>query len=300
LSQSWFVDERADPEKATRAAAKYLKSLRDYFDGDWNLALASYNAGPGRIQRATQRARTLDYWTLTATSRYLPRETCDYVPMIMAATLIAKNPALYGFADGGSNPLAYERVSVPNALDLKIIAEWGGFTVEELRELNPELRRTTTPDRDHDLKVPIGTAVTIQKHLESADALFVHFDFHSVRRGESLATIARRYKVSQAELRQANDLSVSARVKAGQSLMIPQHQAAGLPTATARVASRSTASVASAAPVRTSSPLTYRVQRGDTLFSIARRFDTTVDSIKQLNRLRTSSISVGDRLTVKR
>lgn len=300
LSQNWFVDERADPEKATRAAAKYLKSLRDYFDGDWNLALASYNAGPGRIQRATQRARTTDYWSLTQTSRFLPRETCDYVPMIMAATLIAKNPALYGFDDTGANPLAFERVSVPNALDLKIIAEWGGFTVEELRELNPELRRTTTPDRDHALKVPIGTAATIQKQLASADPLFVHFEFHSVRRGESLATIARRYRVSLAELRQANDLSVKARVKAGQTLMIPQRQAAGLPTATARVAARSTTTVASAAPTRTSSPTTYRVQRGDTLFSIARRFDTTVEAIKQLNRLRGSAISIGDRLTVRR
>ena len=125
LHQNWFVDERADPEKATRAAAQYLKTLRDSFDGDWNLALASYNAGPGRIQRATERARTTNYWDLTATSRYLPRETCDYVPMIMAATLIAKNPALYGFDDSGGNPLSFERVSVPNALDLKIISRMG-------------------------------------------------------------------------------------------------------------------------------------------------------------------------------
>ncbi|MEO8484686.1 MAG: LysM peptidoglycan-binding domain-containing protein [Acidobacteriota bacterium] len=300
LRQNWFVDERADTEKATRAAAKYLKSLRDYFDGDWNLALASYNAGPGRIQRATQRARTTDYWNLTATPRFLPRETRDYVPMIMAATLIAKNPGLYGFDDSGSNPLAFENVSVPNALDLKIIAEWGGFTVEELRELNPELRRTTTPDRVHELKVPIGTAATIQKQLESADPLFVHFEFHQVRRGETLAIIARKYRVAQAELRQANDLGATARVKAGQSLMIPQRQASGLPTATARVVARSAPSVASAAPTRTSSSMTYRVQRGDTLFSIARRFDTTVDTIKQLNRLRNNSISIGDRLTVKR
>jgi membrane-bound lytic murein transglycosylase D len=300
LSQNWFVDERADPEKATRAAAKYLKSLRDYFDGDWNLALASYNAGPGRIQRATQRAHTTDYWTLTSTAGFLPRETRDYVPMIMAATLIAKNPSLYGFDDTGANPLAFEHVSVPNALDLKIIAEWGGFTVEELRELNPELRRTTTPDRVHDLKVPVGTAATIQKQLASAEPLFVHFEFHSVRRGESLTTIARRYHVSLAELRQANDLSAKARVKAGQSLMIPQRPAAGLPSATARAVSRSTTSLASAAPVRSSSPTTYRVQRGDTLFSIARRFDTTVETIKQLNRLRGNLISIGDRLTVRR
>ena len=100
LDQTWFVDERSDPEKATRAAAQYLKTLHKMFDGDWNLALASYNAGPGRLQGAIRRAKTSDYWKMTPTTRYLPRETREYVPMIMAAIIIAKNPALYGFEVG--------------------------------------------------------------------------------------------------------------------------------------------------------------------------------------------------------
>ncbi|MEO7190821.1 MAG: LysM peptidoglycan-binding domain-containing protein [Vicinamibacterales bacterium] len=290
LRQNWFVDERSDPEKATRAAAQYLKTLRNFFDGDWSMALASYNAGPGRIQRAAQKARTGDYWTLTATSAYLPRETREYVPMIMAAMLIAENPSLYGFNVQPANPLAYERVTVPDALDLKILAEWSGVTVEDLREMNPELRRMTTPDRSHELKVPIGTGTTIEQRLTSAQPLFVKFNFHTARKGETLAAIARRYRVSVAELREANDLGARASVRANQELRIPQRPASGLPSAPTRVAS--------AAP-RPAAPVTYRVQRGDTLFSIARRFETTVAVIKQLNRLRSNSISVGDRLTLR-
>jgi membrane-bound lytic murein transglycosylase D len=302
LEQDWFIDERSDPEKATRAAAQYLKTLHDMFDGDWNLALASYNAGPGRIQRAIQRSHLSDYWSLTASTRYLPRETRDYVPMIMAAMLIGANPSLYGFDVESAEPLAYERVSVPNALDLKVIAEWIGISVDELRELNPELRRTTTPARDHDLKVPLGTAATVRTKLETADPQFARFAFHTVRRGETLASIARKYRITQSELRQANDLTARSRVRVSQTLMIPQRTANALPTTAAARPVRSSTVVraSSAAPhAAGSGPLTYRVQRGDTLFSIARQFDTTVDLLKRLNGLRTDRIATGARLTVR-
>lgn len=285
LKQTWFIDERSDPEKATRAAARYLKVLARMFRGDWNLALASYNAGPGRVQRAIQRSGIDDYWRLTASTRFLPRETREYVPMIMASILIARNPALYGFQVGAVAPFAYEQVEVPGAIDLKIVAEWSGITVEELRTLNPELRRTTTPATPHQLKVPVGTATTIERSLASASDLLVHFNFHTVKRGETLTSIARRYRVSTEELRAANDLPVRARVRVSQELMIPQRPARALPTPVTRpAAARAT---------------TYRVQRGDTLYGIARRFDTTVDAIKRLNRLRSNTINIGDRLTVR-
>lgn len=299
LKQNWFVDERSDPEKATRAAAKYLKALGRMFDGDWNLALASYNAGPGRVQRAIRQSGQRDFWRLTSSTRYLPRETRDYVPMIMAAILIARNPQLYGLEVGIVAPFAYERVSVPNALDLKILAEWSGVTVEELRALNPELRRTTTPLGAHELKVPVGTAATIERHLASADPLFVHFTFHTVKRGETLSTIARRHRVSLAELRQANELTARSRIRPNQTLMIPQRPAPGLPTAITRTASAAPASPVAAPPSSPGSDATYRVQRGDTLYGIARRFETTVDSIKRLNRLVSNRINIGDRLTVR-
>jgi membrane-bound lytic murein transglycosylase D len=131
--------------------------------------------------------------------------------MIMAAIVIARNPQLYGFEVSAGDPLAYERVTVPNALDLKIIAEWIGTSVDELRELNPELRRTTTPMADHELKVPVGTAATITSRLSAGDVPFVRFNIHTVKRGETLASIARKYKVTQNELRAANDLSSAPR-----------------------------------------------------------------------------------------
>ena len=291
LKTTWFVDERSDPEKSTLAAAQYLKALNQMFDGDWHFALASYNAGPGRLMRAARQSRKSDYWDITATSRYLPRETREYVPMILAAIIIAKNPTLYGFDVAAPPPLAFETVHVPNSLDLKFIAEWADVPIEHIQELNPVLRRTTTPMGGHDVKVPMGTAATIRERLTTAEPLYRAFKFHEVKSRETLTSVARKYGVSVAELRTANELSSKAKVRRGQVLSIPQRTATALPSAnrTARPANAS----ASAA-------VTYRVRQGDTLSSIARQFDTTVDSLKRLNRLSSDRISVGLRLTVKR
>jgi len=297
LDQTWFLDERSDPEKATRAAAQYLKSLHKFFDGDWHMALASYNAGPGRLQRASRQARTSDYWTITDSARYLPRETREYVPMIMAAILIARNPDLYGFEITSLAPLAYETVRVPNALDLKYIAEWASVPVEELRELNPELRRTTTPMADHALKVPVGTAATIESKLASASDLYVRFQVHTVKRGETIKTIARKYHVREVDLRSANDLGRRDVVRLTQELRIPERPAAGLPSPPASTRS---ANVTAARSTPSVGPATYRVQRGDTLLSIARQFRMTVNDLKRLNQLRNDRINIGDRLTVRR
>ncbi|HET9372680.1 MAG TPA: LysM peptidoglycan-binding domain-containing protein [Vicinamibacterales bacterium] len=291
LQQNWFLDERADPEKATRAAAQYLKSLNNFF-GDWHLALASYNAGPGRVQRAMRLSRRSDYWELTATSRYLPRETREYVPMILAAVIIARNPTLYGFELGAPTPISYERVTVPGALDLRIIAEWASVEVEQIQALNPELRRTTTPTGSHELKVPYGTAATVQAKLDAADpGLFVKFDFHTVKRGETAAGIARKYGIKTADLLAANQLKTT-RLRANTVLTIPSRATSALPAAPKPTASAPSSSASTA--------LTYRVRRGDTLFSIARQFDTTVATLKQLNSLSSDRINPGDRLTVRR
>jgi membrane-bound lytic murein transglycosylase D len=157
LQQDWYIDERSDPEKATVAAAKYFKTLYRMFD-DWHLAMASYNGGPGRMQRAIKASRRNDFWSLTATSRYLPRETREYVPMILAAVIIAKNPAKYGFDVPPPAAPATETVEVPAAVDLRRVAEWASVPVEEIQRLNPELRRWTTPIRgdDYALTVPAG------------------------------------------------------------------------------------------------------------------------------------------------
>jgi peptidoglycan lytic transglycosylase D len=299
LDHTWFVDERADPEKATRAAAQYLKTLSRMFDGDWYFALASYNAGPGRLQGAVRRSKTTDYWEITASSRYLPRETREYVPMILAAILIAKNPTLYGFEIGAAAPLAYESVTVPGALPLATIAEWVDLEVEHLQDLNPELRRTTTPMTTHQLKVPVGTSATIQQKIAALDASeYRTFRFHTVKKGETLATIARRYSLTTRQLRDANELA-SSKVSRNQTLMIPQRPAAALPTSAARP-SAPTRTMATASTSNSSGPQTYRVRQGDTLYSIARQFGTSIDDLRRLNQLSNDRIKTGDRLTVRR
>ncbi len=289
LDQTWFVDERGDPEKATVAAARYLKSLNQTFDGDWHFALASYNAGPARLQGAIRRSKKTDFWAIASTSRYLPRETREYVPMILAAIVIARNPELYGFRVGAAAPLVYETVAIPDAVALTTVAEWAEVSVETLRALNPELRRNMTPTSNHDLKVPVGTAPTIQAKL-AIHTDFIKFRFHTVKTGETLNAIARKYGFTTKQLREANDLRTS-RVARNQPLMIPLRPVTALSTASA---ARPAAAPASSATS------TYRVRQGDTLYSIARQFDTTVDDIKKLNRLASDRIKIGDRLTVRR
>jgi len=299
LDHTWFVDERAEPEKATRAAAQYLKTLNRMFDGDWYFALASYNAGPGRLQGAVRRSKKTDYWEITASTRYLPRETREYVPMILAAILIARNPTLYGFEIGAAAPLAYESVTVPGALPLATIAEWVDLEVEHLQDLNPELRRTTTPMTTHQLKVPVGTSATIQQKIAALDASeYRTFRFHSVKKGETLATIARRYSLTTKQLRDANELA-SSKVSRNQTLMIPQRPAAALPTSAARP-SAATRTMATASTSTASGPQTYRVRQGDTLYSIARQFGTSIGDLRRLNQLSDDRIKIGDRLTIRR
>jgi membrane-bound lytic murein transglycosylase D len=294
LQQNWFVDERSDPEKATHAAAQYLKSLAEEFDGDWNLALASYNAGPGRVEGAIKRSKTTDYWKMSSSTKYLPRDTREYVPMILAAVIIARNPTRYGFDVAPPTPPAFERVTVPGALDLRIIAEWAGTSVGDIQVLNPELRRTTTPSNAHELKVPMGTAATLEAKLATADpSLFATFKFYSVKRGDTVVSVARQFKLTSAELRAANDLRSTSKVRAGQTLMIPQPRATGLPA-------RPSASANAAPAASSSQATTYKVRPGDTLSSIARHFDLSVDDLKRLNQLSSDRIGVGDKLTVRK
>src|SRR5262245_49167708 len=164
LKHDWYIDERSDPEKATVAAARYFKTLYGIFE-DWHLAMASYNGGYGRIQRAQKRSRKEDFWDLSSSARFLPRETREYVPMILAAIIIAKNPAQYGFDVLPTAPTPTEMVQVPEAVDLRRIAEWAGVAVDDIQSLNPELRCWMTPVREgtYDLKVPAGTAARVQE-----------------------------------------------------------------------------------------------------------------------------------------
>lgn len=303
LRHDWYIDERSDPAKATVAAAKYFKSLHRMFN-DWHLAMASYNGGPGRMQRAIKASGRRDFWSLTATSRYLPRETREYVPMILAAVIIAKNPAKYGFDVTPASAPAVETIAVPPAVDLRRVAEWAAVPVEEIQRLNPELRRWTTPIRGtaYDLAVPAGAADVVRARLQEANPNTLNaLQWHTVKRGETLSTIARKLSVNRTDLAEANYLRTSSVVKAGQKLLIPRMPSAAV---LARAASGAPAPVAIA---DAASPgiddaveerVIHLVKSGDTLFGIARRYQTTVEHLKALNRLRTSTLRVGARLVV--
>jgi membrane-bound lytic murein transglycosylase D len=311
LKHDWYVDERSDPHKATRAAAKYLKTLGRMFDGDWHLALASYNGGPGRVQRAMKRYGRDDFWTLSSNPRWLPRETREYVPMILAAVIIARNPAQYGFTLPEPTPSAAERVTVSGPLDLRRVAEWTSTPVDVIQQLNPELRRWTTPVRAqaYELKVPPGSADVLRVRLEESDAAERGaLNWHTVRPGESIATIARKLRVNRADLAEANYISVRSRVRAGQKLVIPRAPAVLMaaqperptPVAEARPDVERATMVRETPRTESSSRSrqVYRVKRGDTLSSIARLFETSVSAIKEWNRLRSNRINPGQRLTV--
>ena len=309
LRQDWYIDERSDPEKATVAAAKYLGALGRMFDGDWHLALASYNGGPGRMQRAVKTGKAADFWTLAAKPRLLPRETRDYVPMILAAIIIAKNPAQYGFNIEAGPPQHYETVELPRPVDLRRIAEWSDTTIAEIQALNPELRRWMTPVRDgaYTLKVPEGTASIVRVRLEEApSADLAALNWYVAKKGDTLALVAKRLKVNRADLAEANYLKATARVTPGQKLMVPREantvmaSRSDLPVPATDVRSTTADRVVAAVSVASSDrvKVSYQVKRGDTLASIARVFSTSVASIRSWNRLPTTQIQAGARLTI--
>ena len=308
LKHDWFIDERSDPEKATRAAAKYLKTLHRTFD-DWHLALASYNGGPGRVQRAVKRSGLDDFWALSASTKHLPRETRDYVPMILAATIIARNPAKYGFDVPVMSPVATDVVTLSAPADLRRVAEWAGVSAEDIRALNPELRRWTTPvrQRDYQLRVPMGTAaLVLEAQRGSAPDDVLSLQWYTVRKGESLPTIARRLRVARADLAEANYLGATARLKPGQRLLVPRAPSAALLAGRPATAAVDTTALAAASGVAArdddreddTTRIVYRVRKGDTLFGIARRHGVSVENLRTWNRLRGSSIGIGDRLQI--
>ncbi len=312
LTYDWYVDERSNPEKSTAAAVKYLKRLNGMFGGDWHLTLASYNGGPGTVQRAVKRkGGEPDFWPLAATRRYLPRETREYVPMVLASMVIARNPERYGLSFSPAERPPTDTVTLPGPVDLRRVAEWAGVSVDDVQRLNPELRRWTTPLRatSFPLVVPAGTGPAIELRLAELPAEEITaLQWHTVRKGETLQSVANKLKVRRADLAEANFLSARAKVKPGQRLVIPRAPATLLAAQTDRpepvvtkarpAADATLASAPTARPSGELNRITYRVKRGDTLSSIARVFRTTVASLRSWNKLKSDRLQPGDRLTV--
>ena len=223
LKADWWIDERRDPEKSTIAAAKYLKDLFDIFDC-WYLAAAGYNAGEGKIAKAMKRYRTEDFWELTK-YQYLKRETKDYVPQMIAAALIAKNPETYGFVGiEYQEPLSYDKVKVPEVTDLRLIAQACEVTIEEIKALNPELSRWCTPLNfpDYEIKIPFGKKNLFLKKFELLyPGEKFPFKTHTVKKGETLSKIARLYRIDLEPILEINRLNKKSRLSTGMNLLIP-------------------------------------------------------------------------------
>jgi membrane-bound lytic murein transglycosylase D len=297
LQVSYWIDERRDPILATKAAAAHLKDLHDEF-GSWYLAAAAYNGGANRVRRSIRRSGTDDFWTL-AQRRYLRRETRNYVPKLIAAALIAKQPEHYGFFDvETAAPMAYDVVQVPEATSLDVVADAAGVPVAQVVELNPQiLRGVTPPGQRYSVRLPPGTGHAFAlNYAQVPPSERVTWVQHVVRRGDTLSEIARAYGVSVSAIRAANPGVRARQLRIGQRLVIPR--AGRLPR------------YASATSVRQSTPqrvtprppegpyITYRVQSGDSLWAIARRYDVTARDLMLWNGLTSSRIYPGDEVRI--
>lgn len=297
LRIDFWVDERRDPEAALEAATTFLDELHTMF-GDWRLAWASYNGGPGRVRRATEKAGSKDFWTL-ADGAYLHPETDNYVPKIMAAAIIGHHPERYGFTGiEFQSELTYETSHVDGSVEFDVLARCAGTTVEHLKDLNPALRRLATPPEGYDLRIPVGARDTFVTALAAVpkEERVVQVQRHIVRRGETLSTIASKYHTSVTALSRANNLKNINHIYVGMNLTIPR--AGGSVPASAEPERASSSSVAKA-PAAASKPATvHTVARGDTLSGVADRYHVTTTQLRQWNGLSSSTILVGQKLKV--
>ena len=283
LNRNWWVDDRQDPEKSTRAAARYLKELYAQL-GDWYLAMAAYNSGAGTVQHAVERTGYADFWELYRRG-VLPQETRNYVPIIVAVTIMAKNPAQYGLENVvPDKPVPADQVTINYPVDLRLVAECLDTSESYLQELNPSLLRLTTPkDQTFTLHLPAGS----KDKYETAIALIppdmrTFWRYHRVEYGESLASIAHKYHSSTALIAEANNLPDD-EVRAGSKLIIPIAPGkAGDASAYSKTATH------------------YKVRKGDTVGSIADDFEVPVDKLRKWNHLRGNTVAVGRTLVIYR
>ncbi|HEY6011641.1 MAG TPA: LysM peptidoglycan-binding domain-containing protein, partial [Nitrospirota bacterium] len=267
-------DERKDPVKSTSAAADHLKDLHNLF-GSWPLALASYNAGAGKVQRAVLRTRSDDFWDLKA-SRYIRKETKNYVPKYMAATIIAKNPEGYGFSVNNVSPYVYDEVVIEESTDLRLIAQCAGCTYQDIKELNPAIRRWVTPPQfsTYVLRLPAGTKETFLKNFAAVPAeQKIRWERHEVQQGETLSSLAKHYNTTPDAIRDINGLRKN-RIAPGKHLLIPTDMNGKEPDMSYLMPNEGSRQ----------QQILYRVRRGESLAKIARMHNVTVADIHEWNK----------------
>lgn len=273
LQRSWYVDERRDPVKATHAACAYIKDLFEEFDS-WYLALAAYNVGSGRIHRAIRLHQTSDFWQLHS----LPRETRNYIPYFLAASIIARDPQEYGFfkKEGGSQEYEYDEVTINQSADLSVLARSAKISLKTLKKYNPELRQSATPTKKYTLKLPTGrkdTFLSNFKSLPDNEKFAPQYIVHRVRPGESLTLISRKYRVSIHDLAAVNKIRNRHKIRAGQKLTIP-------------VPGTNLSSKPKPSEIPGSLKVLYTVKKYDTLGHIAENHGTRASRIRKWNGLR--------------
>jgi membrane-bound lytic murein transglycosylase D len=277
LQHNLWVDERQDPEKSTRAAAHHLKDLYNQF-GDWYLAMAAYNSGPGTVQSAVKRTGYADFWELYRRN-VLPKETRNYVPIILAVTIMAKNPAQYGLDDiSPEQPVPYDAVKINYSVDLRLVAQCIDVSPATLQDLNPSLLRLATPsEQAFELRLPVGTRERYLSAIEPVPvAMRVWWRYHEVAEGDKLASIARTYRTSAAAIEKENHLQTGDELKPDSKLIIPippgKHAATEDGATYARHTTR------------------YKVRRGDTVQTVADNFSLPPTMIRRWNHLRGDSL----------
>lgn len=283
LYRNWWYDERRDFEKSTRAASRYLSFLYNRY-GDWYLALAAYNCGEGRIDRAVKRENTTDYWKF----RSLARETKDYVPLFLAATIIAKNPEKYGFTSYYEEALEYETVTIDKCVELRQVAQSIGTTQEYLLHLNPELLRNVTPPgmKAYHLRIPKGTENNFWASYDGfTEPTVASMDRHVIKKGESWGSIAKKYGISSSTLAAANNTTNKSKLIAGKTLIVPIKSGQLAEAGSSSKKSKSSASTSKKQTTPSRASGEYTVKKGDNLWEIAEAHGTTVNDLRSLNGL---------------
>lgn len=323
-----LVDERRDPVLSTQAAAEYFKGLYSIF-GSWYLAMASYNVGENRVKRETFKHKTLDFWELAHKKR-LPKETMNYVPKFIAAKLIGKNPAKYGFIDiDYQQPIEFELVKLEHPVNLRIMAEKMGLDYEDFKQINPKFRGEIAPTKENgvlELRVPLGQTSVAQNAAPLSMVDKVEFiadagetKTYRVRRGDSLSTIARANRTTVGWLREVNDLGPRKKLRIGQRLQVPDRtrkasakrvivakkdpvvKAPVVPEAVvAQTEQQEDKEAAAQDPeIVTAQGVYYIVQPGDSLYSIAREYDSTISELLKMNKMKRGRVlKVGAKILV--